>query len=60
MVRSRFIHARRASNPHEFGTHHAASRRTPYQGSVDFREPFWGMDVDIVGDETGSCRLMAL
>ena len=48
-----------ASNPHEFEypIYMPFLEETPYQGSVDFREPFVGMDVDIVGDETGQLSI---
>ena len=44
-----------ANNPHEFEypIYMPLLEETPYQGSVDFREPFVGMDVEIAGDETG-------
>lgn len=48
-----------ANNPHEFEypIYMPLLEETPYQGSVDFREPFVGMDVNIVGDDTGQLSI---
>ena len=48
-----------SDNPHEFEypIYMPLLEETPYQGSVDFREPFVGMDIEIVGDETGQLSI---